>query len=126
VRGTWLITVAVLLWAGCKTQTQQGVPQEGVWPHVDCPAGSGIPAEVRLDEITNWAQADGSPKAMEARTKAEECARDHVGVNDEHRQEVFQAWTHAKEVATNPGLPLPEKQQLWQACVDELTHGPEG
>lgn len=128
MRGTWLITiaVAVLLLAGCKTPSQQGVAQEGMWPHVECPPGSGIPAALRLDEIMNWAQADGSPKALEARLKAEECGRDHVGVNETHCQEVFRAWSHANEVATNPGLPPHEKEQLWQACVDELTHGPEG
>lgn len=129
MRGTWLIALAAaaLLWAGCKSKPQEtAVPQEGVWPHVECPLGSGITAALRLDEIITWAQADGSPKAMEARVQAEQCARDHTGVNEVHCREVFRAWTHANEVATNPGLPPHEKEQLWQACVDELTHGPEG
>jgi len=131
MRGTWLIVAvaAALLWAGCAGTTKgeiQGVPQEGTWPHVECPPGSGITAALRLNEIIGWAQADGSPKALEARLKAEECATAHTGVNDLHCQKVVSAWTHANQVAMDPGLPPHEKEQLWQACVDELTHGPDG
>lgn len=129
MRGTWLITVAVavLLWAGCKSAApeMQGVPQEGTWPHVEWPHGSGITAALRLDEIITWAQADGSPKAMEARAKAAECAQVHHGTNDTHCQMVLVAWEHARAVATQPGLPPDQKRALWQACVDELTHGPD-
>jgi hypothetical protein len=124
---------ATLLWAGCQqtqpqTQEQEvdAVAQEGAWPHVECPMGSGTTAAMRLHEIIGWAGANPSPKADEARLKAGECARDHIGVNEIHCDEVFRAWTHANEVATNPGLPPHEKEQLWQACADELTHGPEG
>jgi hypothetical protein len=117
---------AALLWAGCGTPKRQleGEPQAGTWPHVECPPGSGVTAALRLDEIIGWAQADGSPKAMEAREKAEECARDHHRVDDEHCRSVLQAWTHANKVAMDPGLPPHEKEALWQLCVDELTHGP--
>ncbi|MHC4974340.1 MAG: hypothetical protein ACYTG3_18620 [Planctomycetota bacterium] len=129
MRGTWLIVAvaATLLVAGCaksKPQIQEAA-QEGAWPHIECPPGSGITAALRLNEIIGWAQADSSPKAMEARGKAEECARDHFGTRERHWELVFAAWTHANEVATNPALPPHRKQELWQACVDELTHGPD-
>ncbi len=129
MRGTWLITVAaaVLLSAGCKSAKTQvtGVPQEGTWPHIEWPRGSGVTAALRLHEIITWAEADGSPKAMEARERAETCAQSHHGTRDTHCQLVLEAWTHANHVAMNPGLPPHEKEQHWQACVDELTHGPD-
>ena len=130
MRATWLIAAAAaaLLWTGCGTPKGQvaAEPEAGAWPQVECPAGSGVTAALRLDEIIGWTGADGSPKAIEARQKAVECARNHTGVNPVHCQKVFQAWTLANQVVSDPGLPPHEKDQLWQACADELTHGPDG
>ena len=130
MRRTWLIVAvaAALLGAGCAS-SKGAVGEEamaGSWPHVECPPGSGITAALRLDEIIGWSGADGSPMAIDARQRAVECARNHPWVTEVHCQQLFAAWTHANQVATNPGLPPHEKDQLWQACADELTHGPDG
>jgi hypothetical protein len=128
MKRTWLIVAAVaaLGWAGCKGTEVQGEPQAGRWPHVECPQGSGVTAALRLSEIIGWAEADGTPKAILARGLAEVCATEHTGVNELHCQKVFQAWTFANQVVTNPELPPHEKEQLWQACADELTHESDG
>jgi len=127
VRGTGLVAAAAaVLLVGCASSTPvfEVVPQTGAWPHIEYPEGSGITAALRLNQIIEWTHANPSPLADQARELAEACGRDHHRVGALHSQEVLRAWNHAHSVATQPGLPPHEKDQLWQRCVDELTHGP--
>ena len=111
MRGKLTLAV-VLLVAGCLSSG--GVVQSGKLPEEPTP-------EEQLREVLDWAAADGSPMALEAKEQAGESLR-RTTDSEANRKKISRAWTHA-QAATRPGLESQEKDRLWRLCVNELTHG---
>lgn len=110
--------IAAVLWAaGCGMST--GVVQYG-----DLPEESTATAAEQLQEILDWATADGSVTALEAKKQAQMVLR-RPNDSEEYKETVSRAWTHA-QAASRPDVETREKEKLWTACVSELTHGPSG
>jgi hypothetical protein len=80
---------------------------------------------MRLEDIMRWAGEDGSPAAEHAQQMAAQCLQ-HTIDRPIHREKVLRAWARAERVHTHPGLPPEEKEGLWNACADELTHATDG
>lgn len=110
-----LVLAAVLLGAGCLSTS--GVVQYGDLP-------DGPTPEEQLREILDWADADGSPAALEARQQADTGLRRTTDA-DADRERISRAWTHAR-AAARPDLEPQEKERLWRLCANELTHGADG
>lgn len=110
---------AVFLAAGCGMST--GVVQYGDLPEDS--ARTATPAE-QLQEILDWATADGSVTALEAKKQAQMVLR-RPNDSEEYKETVSRAWTHA-QAASRPDVDAREKEKLWVKCVNELTHGPSG
>ncbi|MHC4164459.1 MAG: hypothetical protein ACYSUM_20240 [Planctomycetota bacterium] len=81
-------------------------------------------AAEQLQEVLDWAAADGSPMAIEVQKKAQAVLR-RPSDSETYREGVSLAWTHA-QAATRAGLGAQEKERLWTACASELTHGAGG
>ena len=108
------MVAAVLLGAGCIVPS--GVTYD------DPPEGPSA-AEL-LQEILDWAEADGSATALDAKKAAQATLR-RPSDSEEYRERVSRAWNHA-QAAIQPGVRSGKKTRLWAACVSELTHGPDG
>lgn len=119
MRGT-LIVAAILIAAGCGTSTT-GLVKYGDLP--DESARTRTPAE-HLQEILDWAAADGSVTALEAKKQAQMVLR-RPNDSEAYKESVAKAWAHA-QAASQPDLEAREREKLWVKCVSELTHGPSG
>jgi hypothetical protein len=117
VRGIWLIVaVALVLWAGCAATP--GDPIGKGWPDVTCHGGN---ARAMLDDIIAKATEDG--RTDDVVPAATQCRDNHTGVTVYHCAKVTAAWALAQQAAaeTDSG----KKKELWDACLDELTHPPD-
>jgi len=113
MRGKLMVAVALVA-AGCLAPS--GVSYD------DPPEGP-TSAEL-LQEILDWAEADGSATAMDAKKAAQGVLRSPSDSED-YKERVSRAWTHA-QAAIQPGVQSGKKTRLWAACISELTHGPDG
>jgi hypothetical protein len=109
------MVAAVLLAAGCMSTT--GVVQYGDLPPEPTPGE-------QLQEILDWATADGSVDALEAKKQAQAVLR-RPSDSEAYGEKISRAWTHA-QAASQSGLEAQEKRRLWTLCSNELTHGPSG
>jgi len=109
-----LMVAVALLAAGCLVPS--GVVYE------DPPPGP-TPAEL-LQEILDWAAADGSATALDAK-QAAQAVLHRPSDSEAYKDKISRAWTQA-QAATKPGLQTGKKKRLWAACISELTHGPDG
>lgn len=114
------MVAAALVVAGC------GLSTTGVVQHGDLPDDSErtvTPAE-QLQEILDWAAADGSVTAIEAKKQAQMVLR-RPDDSEAYKERVSRAWAHA-QAASQPDLDARKREKLWVKCVNELTHGPSG
>lgn len=114
------IVAVVLMAVGCGGMST-GVVQYGDLPEES--ERTATPAE-QLQEILDWAAADGSVTAREAKKQAQMVLR-RPNDSEEYKESVARAWGHA-QAASQPDLDAREKEKLWVKCVNELTHGPSG
>jgi hypothetical protein len=91
-------------------------PPAGTWPDVTCHSGN---AKAMLDDIIAKAEAEGR---ADVAAKARECRDRHRGVSCYHCAKVTAAWCLAQQAVAEPDPN--KKKELWDACLDELTHPP--
>ncbi len=116
----FFVVLVGLTLAACNGEAPKSQQLTPAWPKVECPGGSGILAEARLQDIEGWAGL-GTP----AQVKAKACRTTHTGVTPIHCARVYTAWT-AASAAQNPLLTPEQKAVLMAFCVSELTHDSDG